>query len=549
MSNAATGLMSEISPDPARFSYAYVNGQFIVQAVETNFTGEIFSFIGVPDLANSITAVDAGIGGATESNKYVIAGCRAGSNNDGYLVLFDPTAGLASLWRNDPDDQVKLVETDVSHLVAPGVNQFHRIEIDCYLDLISASVNGEVVLAEFDSTYTTGANYIGIGNYSVLPDDLFGVFDNLTVTDQGAPLTATAPAPPDVSGDLNATFTSLKNAALLQPSAAGPTQSTIIQDINAFNFIRSNVSLTDFYATVTFINPSDTSRPWDVGMALRYVDQQSEIRFILESTGSWYATIGTDQPFASGTVPSISSSPNESNTIKIIAQGTMGIVAVNSVVLPALNLPQPAAAGDVAISSGFYSDNLVHLRPVPFQNFQVWNLSAASTSTGSPFTMTPTTIIAGPASGSLLERADTVQTTISGVNVSDFFTTVVFVVPADVSVPWDFTIGFRDAGGVDHYRLTITSGGQWRIALGTNAPAASGTVANLATSPGQENTIDLLVQSSAGAVALNGTDFAVLDLSSGSTSGDVWIATGNSSSNTLPGRTTQFSDFEVWSLA
>ncbi|CAN5851007.1 hypothetical protein BH24CHL4_BH24CHL4_17710 [soil metagenome] len=211
----------------------------------------------------------------------------------------------------------------------------------------------------------------------MLPDNLFGVFDNLTVTDQGT-LTAAPETPPTTdSGHLSTTFTSLKNAAIAQPPSAGPTQSTIIQDINAFNLIRSNVSLTDFYATVTFINPSDASLPWDFGLAFRFVDQQPEIRFILESSGAWYATIGAGQPFASGTVPSIASGPGQSNTIEMIAQGTVGIAAVNGVVLPQLDLPQPASPGDVVISSDFHPDNVVQLRPVPFQDFQVWDLPGA----------------------------------------------------------------------------------------------------------------------------------------------------------------------------
>src|SRR5680860_1211010 len=270
MSTPSTGLMSEVSSDPARFSYAYVNGQFIVQAVETSFTGEIFSYIGTPEITNSITSVDAGIGGADESNNYVFVGCRAGANNDGYFFLLDPTAGLASLWRIDPDNQVQLAETDVSGLVTPGVNQFNRIEINCFLDLISASVNGEVVLAEFDDTYTTGASYIGIGNYSALPANLFGVFDNLTVTDQGSLFDSAETPPANVTGDLNTTFTNLKNAALTQPSAAGPTQiisgpsaGVLTDKLGGVLTTPAGVNVAGFFATATFLVPSDVSTPWD----------------------------------------------------------------------------------------------------------------------------------------------------------------------------------------------------------------------------------------------------------------------------------------------
>ena len=148
MSNPASGLLSEASPDPNLYSFEYTNGQFIAQAVQTTYVGEIFSTAGTPVLTNSNTAVDVGIGGADEREIYVFVGCRQSDTSDGYLFVLEPAAGSASLWREDPGNSVKIAEADVSDLVTPGLNQFNRIDIDCYLDLISASVNGEVVVAD-----------------------------------------------------------------------------------------------------------------------------------------------------------------------------------------------------------------------------------------------------------------------------------------------------------------------------------------------------------------------------------------------------------------
>jgi hypothetical protein len=52
-----------------------------------------------------------------------------------------------------------------------------------------------------------------------------------------------------------------------------------------------------------------------------------------------------------------------------------------------------------------------------------------------------------------------------------------------------------------------------------------------------------------GAATLNGVDFATLDLSGSTASGDVWITTANVDSTTLPGRSTAYSAFEVWATA
>ncbi len=356
MSNPLTGLLSQSSPDPSQYSYQYKNGQFIAQAVNRLFQGEIFSFANTPDLVDVTTAVDVGIGGANEREIYGFVGCRAGANDEGYMFLLEPTTGRAALWRQDAAGPVLMAETFVKHLVTPGVSQFNRIAIDCYGSQISGAVNGTVVLSEVDATYGYGLSYIGIGNSGGAADNLFGVFDNLVVTDHGG---AVAPA---------------------------------------------------------------------------------------------------------------------------------------------------------------------------------------------GFTKVPTTLIAGPLSGVLTEQASTLTTANANVSLADFFATVTFVVPSN-SVPWDMTIGFRDGTVAEEYRLTIVSTGEWRLGIGTSAPIATGFVNNLLTSPGQVNTIDLLVEGVNGAVALNGTDFAVLNLSASVAAGDVWISTANMTSTTQVGRSTQYSAFEVWATA
>jgi hypothetical protein len=353
MNNPAIGLLSEASPDPSQYSYEYKNGQYIAQAVNTRFQGEIYSFANTPVLYDSITAVDVGIGGADEREIYGFVGCRAGANDEGYMFLLEPTTGRAAIWRQDATGPVLLSETFVKHLVTPGVSQFNRIEIDCFLDLISGSVNGEVVVAVSDSTYMSGTPYVGIGNTGGAADNLFGVFDNLTITDQGG------------SG---------------------------------------------------------------------------------------------------------SSSPSPGN------------------------------------------------------------------------------LLAGPLAGSIVEQATTVQTANANVNASDFFATFSFIVPNDVSRPWDVTIGFRDAGTGAEYRLTLLSTSQWQLSMGTGSALASGTVSNLFAGPGQSNTVELLVQGISGAVALNGTDFATLDLSASTMAGDIWIGTGTTNGTTQAGRSTLYNSFEVWSL-
>jgi hypothetical protein len=260
--------------------------------------------------------------------------------------------------------------------------------------------------------------------------------------------------------------------------------------------------------------------------------------------------VGTDQTLGSGTVPVINTGPNQANTIEIIAQGTNGLASVNGVVVAQLTLPAFSGAGDILVSSGFFLSNVVDQRVVPFQNLQVWNLSGATSDTGpASFTRPLGAMIAGPLSGSLVEQADAIQSTVAGVSIVDFYASVTFVVPADLTVPWDVILGFRDTGGGNHYRLTVASTGEWRLSIETNTPIATGTVTNLLTTPGQENRLDLVVDGLQGVAGLNGVDFATLDLSALTAPGDIWIGSASRDSTTLPGRAIPYNNFEVWSFA
>ncbi|MGD9714976.1 MAG: hypothetical protein AB7V46_23385, partial [Thermomicrobiales bacterium] len=277
MSNPAFGLFSQSSPDPSQYSYQYKNGQFIAQAVNTYFQGEIFSFANTPDLVDVTTTVDVGIGGADEREIYGFVGCRAGLSDEGYMFLLEPTTGRAALWRQDATGPVLMAETFVKHLVTPGVSQFNRIGIDCYGSQISGAVNGTVVLSEIDSTYGYGLSYVGIGNTGGAADNLFGVFDNLVVTDHGGAL---APA-------------GFSKVPAMQ--IAGPLSGVLTEQASTVSTANAGVNLADFFATVSFVTPSNAV-PWDMTIGFRDSAVTDEYRLTIASSGEWRLSIGTSAP-------------------------------------------------------------------------------------------------------------------------------------------------------------------------------------------------------------------------------------------------------------
>ena len=405
---------------------------------------------------------------------------------------------------------------------------------------------------------------------------------------QSRPSPRAEEAPPE--DELTAAFNDLKGQAVAQPAIFGPFFDSMPQSGVSQNYASAVLSLTDVYTTATFVNPSDTSVPWDVVVGIRTIGDNTEPRFVLQSSGEWLVSFGAAEPALTGQVSGINVLPLEINTIEIAAQGDTAYVAVNGTVVTEFDISSVNRAGDVYVGTGFLSANIVEGRIVGYQDFQVWEIPPSATPEEEPETpeptpedepetpeptpedesetpeptsepedsedtavapsldVTPGEQLAGPLAGVLVEATDTIEFSSAEVDVADFYVSVVIEAPEEAFTLWDFTVAFRHTGGNDQYRLTIVSDGTWLFALGNEPPIATGELTNLVTTPGEDNTIELFVQGETGAAALNGEEFTTLDVSEVTDSGDVWIATATNAENTLEDRTTPYRDFAVWAL-
>lgn len=222
MDSAATGLLSTQSSS-AGITYSYQNGQFLIQASEPSFKGELVSYIGVPDMSDVRITVDVALGG-DPNNKYVLVGCRANDTSDGYSVGVAPASGQAIIFRSDPGDDVALQQITDTSLINAG-NANNQIGIDCTGNVITALINGQSVLSITDSTYASGTSFIGTGASGDQADGLTVGFDNLTVTDLGGSTTlapTAIPAAPTVAAPTIAAPT-MAAPPLLAPTLAAPT--------------------------------------------------------------------------------------------------------------------------------------------------------------------------------------------------------------------------------------------------------------------------------------------------------------------------------------
>jgi hypothetical protein len=470
--------------------------------------------------------------------------------------------------RQDPDDSVELAETDITRLLTPGVNQFNRIEIDCNADQISGSVNGTVVFSEFDDTYARGETYLGIGNRGSVPDSLFGVFDNLTVTDRGYVF--------GTEGEEQG-FADAMALVESSPPTAGPVTASAELVHGDLLDLSSGVQVTNFYAEMGIVMPAiSPTGTWSVGFRFwPEPDDGSYYAFIAFSGSSveWVFAYPSGSgmliPVNMGDLEGVDFTPGAVNTLGLYVYGTQAILTLNShepaviydlqmsieapsdQAVVAVEFPEAPVRGDVLAIVGYAagSETSTESFTVETVDFSVWDLSTAS-STARTFPASSGTLLFGPQSGALVEQAGSTSTANADVSLVDFIATATFKVPNDDSVPWDITIGFRDSlVASDEYRLTVFSTGEWQLTFGTSPPIATGTVSNLATSPGETNTVELLVERTSGEVTLNGVAFATLDLSTSIVAGDVWISAGNFAETTQPGRTTWYTHFEVWDTA
>ncbi|MGD9712956.1 MAG: hypothetical protein AB7V46_12925 [Thermomicrobiales bacterium] len=793
MDSVDTGLLTEDSPDEARFSYFYDQGQYWMQAHETDFTGDLYSFLTLGELTDTRVAVDFAIEN-DQPGKYAFVGCRAGETDFGYAFEVHPSSGLARLWALVEGDFRILAETNAPELLAPGF-VFNTIEIECFQNLISGAINGEVVLAEFDESFTSGFSHVGIGILNSNPSDISVTFDNLSVIDFNAPepapadtgqtasggqlqpgiegalawaaqnpptagpLTASAEVfdgnlkslsadvsvsafyaelgftspegvPPGLwtvglcfwldqdgnclemvvayngqstlwilgdvgvggeyqviesgnalgvdltpgaqnliglfvdgqtatltinsenpvatvalprsgTGDIAAqlsfnadqdgesrsfimetngfavwdltaatapataptaeaqptvgvqptavvqptvatqptipastgalVFDQLKAQALSQPPVAGPLTSTLIQSTVTFPWAPAGVNLADLYASATFVNPADTSVPWDIGLAIRYTDQNTDARIIIESTGNWHLAFGNAPVSVSGQLTSFAVTPGATNTLEVVARGATGAFALNGLVIAELDLSLSPMSGDVFASSGFFNSGVLEGRQVTVQDFSVWALSApgvvatqsslqptvaATSASGDPgavfaerksaaLSQPP---VAGPLSGVLTQSQSTFPSALAQLSLSNFYVTATFLNPSDLTVPWNFGIGLRYSEQNTELRFIVDSSGAWSYATGGAQMNAGGAVANVNSASGGANTIEAIADGTMAYLVVNGQLVTTFDLSANAALGDIFIGTGFAGFGIIEGRQIPYQEFSVWSL-
>lgn len=397
MDSEATGLLSTESPDPAKVSFAYQDGTFVMQALDPAYDGEMLAGVLTPIMAGTQVMVDVSVSGDV-NGKYVIVGCRAGPDNDGYQLEVNLDSGEASLRRMHREFPTGIASTDDPVALNPGA-AMNQIGIECQDNRISAIVNGVTVLTVFDPTYTEGRSYIGVGSWLASSDGLTAVFDNLTVADLGgadfesaddhdqAPVPAGAAQSFSVPPfDVEAAYVQSALTAVLTPATAGLTGGSVDLAQNTAASVPFGVQLEEFYAELTFVTPQlATSGLWLYGFCF-WVDAAGNCTDVFVQSdgasanwglGSFPAT-GAYTLLDSGAVPAgaIDLTPGAENVIALVIYQGSAVLAVNGEVAASFHLTSQPAAGDLVERVEFSSDDPnAQLLTMTTHDVAVWDLS------------------------------------------------------------------------------------------------------------------------------------------------------------------------------
>ena len=191
-----------------------------------------------------------------------------------------------------------------------------------------------------------------------------------------SPTAAAATTDNSANALLTQIFNNQKSIAMAGTPLFSGTPGTLTQRLDAFSVASSGASVTDFYATATFVNPTDMSQLSDFGIGFRDLNNNTEFRFVVGSDGVWTLSVGSAAPVVHGTVSNFDATPGASNTLEVISSGSTGILAFNGQAIQQVDLSANLNAGDVYIASGMVPSATVDQRQVPYSNFAVYPLAA-----------------------------------------------------------------------------------------------------------------------------------------------------------------------------
>jgi hypothetical protein len=371
--------------------------------------------------------------------------------------------------------------------------------------------------------------------------------------------TQEVPATPTVTG-ADALLAQWRAEAMAGSPLFGPDTGTLPHIEDTIGGRWANLWIRDFYARARFQNPYDAAEHvWDYGFLFRS-NRSDEYRVYVSSRGEWKLALGTLLTLQSGPVEGLNLAAGAENTIELVVNGGQALMSVNGGLAIAIDVSRSTVRGDLEIGTGFVTDQMQPGATTGYADFAVWQL-AGTPSSPSPEaealidqgralrdTSAP---LSGPNAGALVfgpEDSRWIAAAGAGVDIRDGYARATIRVPQEGNDhAWDAGLSFRDTGANNQWRLVITSDGSWHIAFGLDTLLLAGELPDFEVQPGDPIEIETSFFGDRAAFAVNGTPVSAFDISTGTKTGNVRVASPFFGVDTIPFGVIAYEDFAVWS--
>lgn len=509
---------------------------------------------------------------------------RSGRDVDWRVVIYSDETWDVRLGSGDA-----ITGGDIANLKT-GVDDFNELELAIDGDVGLLAVNAEDV-GSFDVSSRGVAGDVALGTSFVE-----------SAYREGAELAYSRFQVWELPGsdaiEIDDTATALMESSRLRTDThapiGGPDSGTLEESLESVPVALLGVETVDFFARIEVTNPRDgAARPFDFGLGIRDAGGDTQYRLIFASDGSWYLKLGTDGALAAENFDGLLTDAGETNLIEVVASGADLVFAVNGDVVGSADISDLRDPGDIAFGVGFYPDfDVVEGDVTSYTDFAAWSLTGGAAdpaetarpteraetpvATERPGTVAPEStatgasgqpsdpaaafddylertdsldLVFGPEQGDLAHDATTLTWQPAGLNLTDFILHVDFINPYPASeTSWDFGALFRHGDADPHFRLIVTSNGNWFLSLGSGDPLQQGKVDNLNLRANGRNTLDLVVDGDIGLFSVNEEFVDILFLTEILDAGDVGIGTSFFEGSFQEGAATPYENFLVWSL-
>lgn len=157
----------------------------------------------------------------------------------------------------------------------------------------------------------------------------------------------------------------------------GPTAGSLVHDNDDKIEVRfADVELRDFWVEATFFNPySAQSGDWDYGFLFRREALDQEFRLIIKSNETLKFTNGPHQEIDEGLIPNLNVGTDESNHVRLIADGNKAYLYINGQFIDQLDLSERTNAGGISVGTGMFEGDQMVGQTTLYQEFTIWSIS------------------------------------------------------------------------------------------------------------------------------------------------------------------------------